>query len=62
MERVQRILTDLGKVEDEIFRNRRRRELDFRARDKAKRMSEKIEKEAAKRFKVSECMNPCELW
>ncbi|XP_045585017.2 5'-3' exoribonuclease 2 homolog isoform X1 [Procambarus clarkii] len=51
MERVQMILQNLGKVEDEIFRTRQKRELEFRARDKMKKRSEKMEKEAANRFK-----------
>nr|XP_053647006.1 5'-3' exoribonuclease 2 homolog [Cherax quadricarinatus] len=51
MERVQMILQNLGKVEDEIFRTRQKRELEFRARDKMKKQAEKIEKEAANRFK-----------
>ncbi|KAG7168833.1 5'-3' exoribonuclease 2-like [Homarus americanus] len=51
MERVQMILQNLGKVEDEIFRARQKRELEFRARDKRKKRDEKMEKEAANRFK-----------
>lgn len=35
LERVQMILRDLGYVEDEIFANRQRREVQFRERDKA---------------------------
>lgn len=39
LDRVQMILRDLGFAEDEIFRQRQKRELNFRARDKAnKRM------------------------
>lgn len=53
MSRVQMIMQNLGKVEDEIFRDRQRRELDFRARNKMKRRQEKIEKEAANMFRVS---------
>lgn len=51
MSRVQMIMQNLGKVEDEIFRDRQRRELDFRARNKMKRRQEKIEKEAANMFR-----------
>lgn len=53
MSRVQMIMQNLGKVEDEIFRDRQRRELDFRARNKTKRRQERIEKEAANMFRVS---------
>ncbi|CAL4130433.1 unnamed protein product, partial [Meganyctiphanes norvegica] len=51
MKRVQLILTNLGKVEDEIFKERQRKEKMFKARDKAKRQQEKREKEAANQFK-----------
>ncbi|XP_030745155.1 5'-3' exoribonuclease 2 homolog [Sitophilus oryzae] len=37
LERVQMIMLALGKVEDEIFKNRQQRELQFKAREKAKR-------------------------
>lgn len=53
MSRVQMIMQNLGKVEDEIFRERQRRERDFKARNKMKRRQEKIEKEAANMFRVS---------
>ncbi|XP_076057715.1 5'-3' exoribonuclease 2 Rat1 [Oratosquilla oratoria] len=51
MKRVQMILQNLGRVEDEIFRERQRRELQFREREKQKRRREKMEKEAANMFK-----------
>ncbi|XP_071544805.1 5'-3' exoribonuclease 2 homolog isoform X2 [Panulirus ornatus] len=53
MNRVQIILQNLGKVEDEIFKMRQKRELDFKERDREKRRSEKREKEAANRFRDS---------
>ncbi|VEN38982.1 unnamed protein product [Callosobruchus maculatus] len=37
LERVQMIMLELGKVEDEIFKNRQQRELQFKAREKAKK-------------------------
>jgi len=43
LSRVQLIMTELGKMEDNIFKERQRRELDFRARNKAKRRRERME-------------------
>ncbi|CAH0400654.1 unnamed protein product [Chilo suppressalis] len=37
LDRVQMIMTELGHVEDEIFRRRHQNELNFKARDKAKK-------------------------
>ncbi|KAL3873789.1 hypothetical protein ACJMK2_036874, partial [Sinanodonta woodiana] len=37
LERVQLVMSDLGEVEDEIFKKRRETELDFRRRDKEKK-------------------------
>lgn len=37
MERVQLIMSELGKVEDDIFKTRQQNELAFKAREKAKR-------------------------
>lgn len=37
LSRVQLVMSDLGQVEDEIFKKRRETELDFRRRDKAKK-------------------------
>lgn len=37
LERVQLIMLELGKAEDEIFKNRQQRELQFKAREKAKK-------------------------
>ncbi|XP_012934776.1 5'-3' exoribonuclease 2 [Aplysia californica] len=37
LSRVQLVMSDLGKVEDEIFKKRRQTELDFRRRDKMKK-------------------------
>uniref|UniRef100_A0A915APM3 5'-3' exoribonuclease n=3 Tax=Parascaris TaxID=6254 RepID=A0A915APM3_PARUN len=41
MDRVQKILNSLGEVEDEIFKNRQQKELQFRERNKAKRRRER---------------------
>ncbi|XP_066939029.1 5'-3' exoribonuclease 2 homolog isoform X2 [Macrobrachium rosenbergii] len=49
MRRVQMILQNLGKAEDQIFKNRQRKELEFKARDRAQKR-QKMEKEAAYRF------------
>lgn len=63
MKRVQMILQNLGKVEDEIFRMRQKRELEFRERDREKKRSEKREKEAANRFKVIALFSAfCSIW
>jgi 5'-3' exoribonuclease 2 len=43
LERVQLILTELGAVEDEIFKRRQENELQFRARNKAKRRRERAQ-------------------
>jgi 5'-3' exoribonuclease 2 len=40
------IMQELGRVEDNIFRDRQRRELDFKARNKAKRRREALESHA----------------
>lgn len=37
LERVQLIMLELGKVEDEIFKTRQQKEIQFKAREKAKR-------------------------
>lgn len=37
LDRVQMIMSELGKAEDEIFKKRQQTELMFKARDKAKR-------------------------
>lgn len=37
LERVQLIMSELGKAEDEIFKTRQQKELQFKAREKAKR-------------------------
>lgn len=37
LDRVQLILSDLGQVEDEIFKNRQKNELAFKAREKNKK-------------------------
>lgn len=37
LERVQMIMVELGKVEDEIFKTRQQKELQFKAREKAKK-------------------------
>ncbi|XP_064112535.1 5'-3' exoribonuclease 2 homolog [Macrobrachium nipponense] len=50
MRRVQMILQNLGKVEDQIFKTRQKKELEFRARDRAQKRQQKMEKEAAYRF------------
>lgn len=42
-ERVQMIMEELGHMEDSIFKDRQRRELDFKARNKAKRRRERME-------------------
>lgn len=40
LERVQMIMLELGKVEDEIFKTRQQKELQFKAREKAKKRRE----------------------
>lgn len=37
LDRVQLIMSELGKAEDEIFKRRQQNELSFKAREKAKR-------------------------
>lgn len=37
LERVQLIMLELGKVEDEIFKTRQQKEIQFKAREKAKK-------------------------
>lgn len=44
LERVQLILSELGEMEDEIFRSRQQNELNFRARNKDRRRREKTAK------------------
>ena len=41
-ERVQLIMQDLGEMEDDIFKDRQARELEFRARAKAKKRREAL--------------------
>ena len=41
--RVQLIMQDLGKMEDQIFKDRQSKELSFKARNKAKRRRERLE-------------------
>ncbi|XP_017023979.1 5'-3' exoribonuclease 2 homolog [Drosophila kikkawai] len=43
LDRVQLIMTDLGNAEDQIFKNRQRREQQFKARDKQRRRQERNE-------------------
>lgn len=42
LDRVQVIMTELGHVEDEIFKRRHQNELSFRARDKAKKKQQRV--------------------
>ncbi|XP_053613482.1 5'-3' exoribonuclease 2 homolog [Plodia interpunctella] len=42
LERVQLIMSELGRAEDEIFRRRRASELSFQARDRAKKRHQKV--------------------
>lgn len=51
MKRVQIIMTNLGEVEDQIFRDRQQRELAFRRKNKQRKMQEKMEKQAANEFR-----------
>lgn len=51
LERVQLILNDLGMAEDNIFKERQRRENQFKAREKAKKA--RMEKEAYNRYNNS---------
>ncbi|KAF2353554.1 putative 5-3 exonuclease [Trinorchestia longiramus] len=53
MHRVQIIMTNLGEVEDQIFRDRQQRELQFKRRNKQRKMQEKMEKQAAAEFRDS---------
>ncbi|CAL1532127.1 unnamed protein product [Lymnaea stagnalis] len=46
LSRVQLVMSDLGKVEDEIFKKRRETELDFRRRDKQKKQRMKQQQNA----------------
>ena len=43
LQRVQLIMQDLGRMEDEIFKSRQRRELSFRARNKAQRRQKRAD-------------------
>ena len=45
-------MTNLGKVEDQIFKERQRKELEFKRRNKYRKQQEMREKEAANMFKV----------
>ncbi|XP_048259191.1 5'-3' exoribonuclease 2-like [Haliotis rufescens] len=45
LERVQLVMADLGQVEDEIFKKRRETELDFRRRNKEKKMRMKQQRQ-----------------
>ncbi len=49
-QRVQLIMQELGRMEDSIFKERQRRELDFRQRTKAKRRRERMESDAAPKW------------
>ncbi|CAG9789533.1 unnamed protein product [Diatraea saccharalis] len=42
LDRVQMIMTELGHVEDEIFKRRHTNELNFKARDKARKRQQKV--------------------
>jgi 5'-3' exoribonuclease 2 len=42
LDRVQMIMTELGHVEDEIFKRRHQNELNFKARDKAKKKQQRV--------------------
>jgi 5'-3' exoribonuclease 2 len=48
LQRVQYILTELGKVEDEIFKRRRQQDIDFRRRQKERRKRQRNEYSAPK--------------
>ena len=43
-------MQELGRMEDSIFKERQRRELDFRQRTKAKRRRERMESDAAPKW------------
>ena len=51
MQRVQIIMTNLGQMEDKIFRDRQSKELEFRRRNKEKKKRERMEKQAAEDFR-----------
>lgn len=42
LDRVQVIMDELGHVEDEIFKRRHQNELNFKARDKAKKKQQRV--------------------
>ena len=42
-DRVQLIMQELGRMEDQIFKDRQDKELSFKARNKAKRRRERLE-------------------
>ena len=48
--RVQLIMQELGKMEDQIFKDRQDRELSFKARNKAKRRRERLEQNRAPKW------------
>lgn len=48
--RVQLIMSELGKMEDNIFKERQSRELSFRARNKANRKRNKMESDRAPKW------------
>ena len=49
-DRVQLIMQELGKMEDQIFKDRQEKELSFKARNKAKRRREKLEQNCQPKF------------
>ena len=48
--RVQLIMQELGKMEDQIFKDRQDKELGFKARNKAKRRRERLQQNRAPRW------------
>ena len=58
--KVEFIMQNIGKMEDEIFKNRHNRETSFRKRNKQKRAEEKARQDAAKRWGLQgeELVNP----
>ena len=48
--RVQLIMQELGKMEDQIFKDRQDKELSFKARNKAKRHRERLQQNRAPRW------------
>ncbi len=43
-------MVELGKVEDQIFKDRQRRDLEFKERNKAKRRRDRIESDRAPKW------------